>query len=208
MIANRAYPLSHQLSTPVTKCFPCIPCKNPVNVNGPSKWVCVFLWKLGAITWEVFDNFFEEIDPDMEWDGNDGLHMMMDWYYMCPNTAYTQFLQGTRDATIRTTPTTMPYKATHAPCDVVPNGGLVQGYANTTATTCNSSLPSGDQAAEISHVEDITMLPAQHGCHTDHQVALDKHGNDILCLLRTKSPASSKAAHQDPCSEYGYNGQG
>ena len=36
----------------------------------------------------------------------------------------------------------------------------------------------------------------QHGCHADLQVALDKHCNDILCLLRTKSPANQGAILQ------------
>ena len=160
--------------------------------------------KTGATTWEVFDNFFEEIGPDMEWDGNDGLRMMWDWYYMCPNPAYNQCLHATRDTTIRITPTTTPSQATHAPYDKVPNGGLAQGDADTTATTCNSSLPSGNQAANIFHVEDITMLPAQHGCHADLHVAHDKHCNHIyacygqsllpirVCFLQSSSPRSIK----------------
>jgi hypothetical protein len=129
----------------------------------------------------------------MDWDGNDGLRNMWDWYYMCPNLAYIQSLQETRDATIRLTPTTAPCKATHASHDKVLNGGLVRGDANAKATTCNFSLPSGDWSANISHTEDIMMLPAQHECQVDLQVALDKHCDDILCLLRTKSPSNQGA---------------
>jgi hypothetical protein len=33
------------------------------------------------------------------------------------------------------------------------------------------------------------MSPAQHGCQVDLQVVLEKHCNDILCLLWTKSPS-------------------
>ena len=98
---------------------------------------------------------------------------------------------------------TTPCQATHASHDIVPNGGLVQGDADATATTCNSSLPSGDRAADISHVEDITMLPAQHGCHADLQVALDKHCNDILCLLWMKSPANQGAIPQKLLTKIG-----
>ena len=61
--------------------------------------------------------------------------------------------------------------------------GLVQGDADTTATTCNSILPRGNRAADISHAKDIMMLPAQHGCHAVLQVALDKNCDYILCLL-------------------------
>jgi hypothetical protein len=34
------------------------------------------------------------------------------------------------------------------------------------------------------------MMPAQHGCQVNLQVVLDKHCNDILCLLRTKPPSN------------------
>ena len=169
--------------------FPCMACKNRVGVDDPNKWIFVFLWKSGATTWEVFDNFFDEIGPDMECDDN----MMWDWYYMCPNPAYIQSLQATRNATTRIAPTTTPCQATHAPYDKVPNGGLVQEDANTTATTGNSPLPSGNRAADISHTEVTTMPPVQNGCYADLHVALDKHCNDILCLLRTKSPVNEGA---------------
>ncbi len=105
---------------------------------------------------------------------------------MCPDPAYIQSLQATRNATIWLTPTTAPRKANHASHDKVPNDGLVQRDANATATTCNSSLPSHNWAADISHTEDIIMSPAQQGCQVDLQVALDKHRDDILCLLRTQ----------------------
>ena len=94
--------------------------------------------KSGATAWEVFDNFFEETRPDMDWDGNDGLRNMWDQYYMCPNPTYIQSLQATRNATIWLTPTIAPCEATHASHDKVPNDGLVQGDADATATTCNS----------------------------------------------------------------------
>ena len=61
----------------------------------------------------------------MDWDGDDGLQNMWDWYYMCLNPTYIQYLQATMDATIRLTPTTANCKATHASHDKVPNGGLV-----------------------------------------------------------------------------------
>ena len=76
MIDNQAYRLSHLLSALVTKCFPCITCNNRINVTDPCGWICVFLRKSGATAWEVFDNFFEEIGPYMDWDGNDGLRNM------------------------------------------------------------------------------------------------------------------------------------
>ena len=121
----------------------------------------------------------------MDWDGNDGLRKMWDQYYRCTNPAYIQSLQATRN-----TLTIASRKATNAPHDKVPNDGLVRGDANATTTTCNSSLPSGNQSADISHTKDIIMLPPQHGCQVDLQVVLDKHHDDILCLLGTKSPSN------------------
>jgi hypothetical protein len=58
MFDNQAYQLSHLISTPVTKCFPCIACNNLIDVTDPRGWICVFLRKSGATVWEVFDNFF------------------------------------------------------------------------------------------------------------------------------------------------------
>ena len=66
MIDNQAYGLSHLLSAPVTKCFPCIACNNRIDVTDPHGWSRAFLRKSGATTWEVFDKFFEEIGPDMD----------------------------------------------------------------------------------------------------------------------------------------------
>ncbi len=40
------------------------------------------------------------------------------------------------------------------------------------------------------------MMPAQHECQVDLQVVLDKHRDDILCLLRTKSPSDQGAIPQ------------
>ncbi len=45
-------------------------------------------------------------------------------------------------------------------------------------------------------MDDIIMSPVQHGCQADLQVVLDKHRNDILCLLRTKSPSKQGAIPQ------------
>ncbi len=92
MIDNQAYGASHLLSAPVTKCFSCIACNNRIDVTDPRGWSRAFLRKLGATAWEVFDNFFEEIGPDMDWDGNDGLRNTWDQYYRCPDPAYIQSL--------------------------------------------------------------------------------------------------------------------
>ena len=49
------------------KCFPCIAFENRINVNVPSKWICVFLWKSGATSLEVFDIFLRTLA--LTWSG-------------------------------------------------------------------------------------------------------------------------------------------
>ena len=39
MITNQVYDLSHLLSAPVTKCFPCIACKNHNDIDDPNAWI-------------------------------------------------------------------------------------------------------------------------------------------------------------------------
>ena len=78
MIDNQAYGIPHLLSAPITKCFPCIACNSRIDVTDPHGWSRTFLRKSGVTAWEVFDNFFEDIGPDMDWDSNDGLRNMWD----------------------------------------------------------------------------------------------------------------------------------
>ena len=71
----------------------------------------------------------------------------------------------------------------------MPNGGLCGGAPIATGITHSPSTQEVDDSADASHMDDIIMAPVQHGCQADLQVVLDKHRNDILCLLRTKSPS-------------------
>ncbi len=50
------------------------------------------LAEIGSDCMGKFWQFFEEIGPDMDWDGNDGLRNMWDQYYRCPDPAYIQSL--------------------------------------------------------------------------------------------------------------------
>ena len=126
----------------------------------------------------------------MEGDGDDGLQKLWDMYYRCPHPTYIQFLQATRSVMNAIPSTTMPCRAPRTPYDKVPNEGLSQEDATTTAATCSSTLSSCNLADDISNTTDITMLPTQHNCHADLQVALDKHWDDVLCLLRTQTPTN------------------
>ena len=150
MIDIQAYGIPHLLSAPITKCFPCVAYNNHINETDPRGWSRTFLRKSGAFAWEVFDKHFEKIGPDMEWDGNDGLRNMWDWYYRCPDPAYIQSLQATRNATIRLSLTIASCKATNAPLDRMPNDGLVRGAPIATDIRCNPDFQRGDDSADIS----------------------------------------------------------
>ena len=112
----------------------------------------------------------------MDWDGDDGLRKMWDRYYMCPNPAYIQFLQATRDATIGLTPANTSCQDTHVFLDKVPNGGLVQG----------------DKDAAVIGLLMYPTLRISRCCppSTGAMLTFRWHLNIILCLLRTKSPAN------------------
>ncbi len=73
MDTNQIYDASHLLAAPITQVFPCVTCNNHSNIKDPTLWIPVFLCKSGNTTWEVFDEKFGEVGPELEWDGNEGL---------------------------------------------------------------------------------------------------------------------------------------
>ncbi len=191
MNTNRVYNASHLLAAPITQIFPCISCKNHKDINNPTAWIPVFLWKLGKTTWEVFDKIFGEIGPELEWDSNDGHQSLWGMYYRCPDLAYIQQLQAARTATNSIPPTAMLRQAPPASFDKVSNECLAQDDAAATATTCSSTLPSFDLAnPALSNAKDMSVQSALSKRNADLQAALDKHRDNILCLLQTKTPTS------------------
>jgi hypothetical protein len=52
---NNTYDASHLLAAPITQVSPCVACNNQKNINNPTTWIPVFLWKTNNTTWEVFD---------------------------------------------------------------------------------------------------------------------------------------------------------
>jgi len=154
----------------------------------------VFLRKSGKTTWEVFDKKIGEIGPESEWDGDDGLQNLWVMHYRCPDPAYIQRLQAARMATNSIPPTAMLRQAPPASFDKVSNECLAQDDAAATATTCSTTLPSFDLANPVlSNTNDMSVQSALSECYADLQAALDKHQDDILCLLRTKTPTSQNA---------------
>ena len=112
-------------------------------------------------------------------------------YYRCPDPAYIQQLQAARTATNSIPPTAMLRQAPPASFDKVSNECLAQDDAAATATTCSSTLPSFDLAnPALSNAKDMSVQSALSKRNADLQAALDKHRDNILCLLQTKTPTS------------------
>jgi hypothetical protein len=67
---NNTFNASLLLASPITQVFLCIACK---NINNPTTWIPIFLWKTSNTTWEVFDKDFSKIGPELDWNGDEGL---------------------------------------------------------------------------------------------------------------------------------------
>jgi hypothetical protein len=138
--------------------------------------------------------FSGEIGPELEWDGNDGLQKLWGMYYRCPDPTYIQRLQAERMATNSIPPMVMLHQAPLASFDKVSDECLAQDDAAATATTCSSTLPSFDLASPaLSNAKDMSVQSALSKRDADLQAALDKHWDDVLCLLRMKTPTSWNA---------------
>jgi hypothetical protein len=115
-------------------------------------------------------------------------------YYRCPDLAYIQQLQAARTATNSIPPTAMLRQAPPASFDKVSDECLAQDDAAATATSCSSTLPSFDLAnPALSNAKDMSVQSALSKCDADLQAALDKHRDNVLCLLRAKTPNSQNA---------------
>jgi hypothetical protein len=154
----------------------------------------VFLQNSGKTTWEVADNNFGEIGPELEWDSNDGVQNLWGMYYRCPDLAYIQQLQAARMATNSIPLMAMLRQAPPASFDKVSNECLAQDDAAATATICSSTLPSFDLAnPALSNAKDMSVQSALSKRNTDLHAALDKHQDNVLCLLPTKTLTSQNA---------------
>ncbi len=78
--------------------------------------------------------------------------------------------------------------------DKVSDECSAQDDAAATATTCSSTLPSFDLANPVlSNAKDMSVQSALSKRDADFQAAIDKHWDNDLCLLRTKTPTSQNA---------------
>jgi hypothetical protein len=91
-------------------------------------------------------------------------------------------------------PLAMLCQAPPASFDKVSNECLAQDDAAATATTCSFTLPSFDLAnPALFNAKDMSVKSALSECNADLQAALDKHRDDVLCLVRTKTPTSQNS---------------
>ncbi len=202
MDTNQIYDASHLLAAPITQVFPCVACNDYSNINNPTSWIPVFLRKSGKTTWEVFDKNCGEVGPELEWDGNEGLKHFWGVYYRCPDSAYIQCFQAARTAKNPSLPSATLLHAIASPLDKVFDGGLAKDDAAATSTTCSSTSPGSVLVYPVlSGAKDTAMPDARPPfslgkCNDDLQAALNKHRDDVLCLLRTGTATCKNAIPQ------------
>jgi hypothetical protein len=202
MDINQIYDASHLLATPITQVFPCVTCNNHSNIKDPTSWIPIFLRKSGKTTWEVFDKFFDEVGPELEWDGNEGLKNLWGMYYRCPDSAYIQRIQAARTAKNPSLPSATFLCAIAGPLNKVFDGCLAKDDAAATATTCSSTPPSLALVHPALSGTKDTAMPGAHPpsalgkCDDDLQAALDKHQDKVLHLLHTGTANSQNAIPQ------------
>jgi hypothetical protein len=109
---NQIFGKADLLIALINQIFPCVVCNNHKNINNPSTWIPIFLWKLGVTTvflwksgvtmWELFDVDFAAICAELVWDGDEGLGNMWGIYYKCPDAESIQRIwMSQMDATAR-----------------------------------------------------------------------------------------------------------
>jgi hypothetical protein len=202
MDTNQIYGASHLLAAPITQVFPCVTCNNHSNIKDPTLWIPVFLRKSGNTTWEVFDKIVGEVDPELEWDGDEGLKNLWGMYYRCPDSACIQRIQAVRTAKNPSLPSATFLCAIAGPLNKVFDGCLVKDDATATATTCSSTPPSLALVhPALSGAKDTAVLdahpPSALGQRDDDlQEALNKHRDGVLHLLPTGTATSQNAIPQ------------
>ena len=115
---------------------------------------------------------FDYVVHDLEWEGDDGLENLWGLYYKFPDA---QFIQSFKSL------------STTKECMVL-DAHPISDDATTAATTFSSSMTSLTPGTTTSSSTDALIEYNQ-----DFQSALEKHRDDILCLIR-KSASHGKPA--------------
>jgi hypothetical protein len=153
------------------------------------------LRKSSATTWDVFDVNFEQIVHDLEWNGDEDLKNLWGLYYKCPNVQFIQLFksncktsatpgldEGKMKSTIKATDNGL--QGCHELHCLYP----ISDNATTMASTLSSSILSLTPSTTASLSTDALIK-----YNANFQNALEKHCEDILCLIQ-KSATSGKSA--------------
>jgi hypothetical protein len=182
MESRGKYDKKNLLAEPVSQMFPCIACNDHKNILDSSTWVPAFLRKASANSWEVFDIDLNQMANGIEWEGDEGLDNLWGLYYKCPDDLYMRTFKSKeascQDSAVSDKMTEHSPKEQHFSDD-----------ATTAATTVSSSITSLTPRTVDSSPADLLMK-----CNVDFQNALEKHREDILCLIRKCAATSGKPA--------------
>jgi hypothetical protein len=162
------------LDEPINRIFPCVACNDQKNILVCSTWIPAFLRKLSETTWDVLNEDFDHMIHDLEWEGDNGLENLWGLYYKFPDA---QFLQSYKSC------------STTKECLVLA-AHPISDDATTAATTYSSSMTSLTPGTNTASSTSTDVLIAYN---QDFQNALEKHRDDILCLIR-KSAIHGKPA--------------
>ncbi len=135
--------------------------------------------KSGITTWGLFDDFFEELIPDFEWGGNEGLESFWGAYYRYPDAESIQRIMETR-MDKKVVRKESPPSLGGASLGLSPKSPILQTSddASATATTFTSTIISSSPGTATSISDQVSNKQT-----SDLQLALIKHWDDILHLL-------------------------
>jgi hypothetical protein len=175
----KPYGKGELISTLTNQIFPCIACNNHKKINDPSTWVPVFLGKSGITTWGLFDNFFEELIPDFEWGGGEGLENFWGAYYRYPDAEFIQQIMATQ-MDKKVVRNESPLSLGGASLRLSAKSPILQPSddASATATMFTSTIISSSPGTATSISDQVSNKQT-----SNLQLALVKHRDDILHLL-------------------------
>ena len=165
------FDITDLLAEPISRMFPCIACNDQKNILDHSTWVPAFLRKSSATTWDILNIDFDHMVHDLEWDGDDGLENLWGLYYKLPDA---QFIQSFKSL------------STTKECMVL-DAHPISDDATTAATTFSSSMTSLTPGSTTTSSSTDALIEYNQ----DFQNALEKHWDNIMCLIR-KSAAFGK----------------
>ena len=157
------FDITDLLAEPINHIFPCVACNDQKNILDRSTWIPAFLRKSSATTWDVLNVDFDPVVHDLKWEGDDGLANLWGLYDKFPDA---QFIQSFKSP------------STTKECMVL-DAHPISDDATTAATTFSSSMTSLTPGTTTTSSTDALIEYNQ-----DFQNALEKHRDDILCLIR------------------------